>query len=66
MSILSYSRLAALLKAKNLKPYSDDNLPHSAIEKMHKSSESKPYNVNRDANGSRPWHSHNAKLNHQR
>jgi|GEM_PF-4920032 len=63
MSIISYSRFANFLKNKKKSTADDAFLPESAREKMHCADVSKPYNVNRDADGTRPWHSHSAKQN---
>ncbi len=63
MSIISYSRFANFLKNKKNSDGLDVSLPKSALEQMQKTNDSKPFNVNRDVQGTRPWHSYTAKQN---
>lgn len=61
MSIITHNPLARLFKTA-FKPTSDaDQIPQSAKRAIERSNQSKPFNINRDAHGTRPWHSYNSK-----
>jgi hypothetical protein len=58
---MMHNPLARLFKTA-FKSTSDlDQMPYSAQRALERSNTSKPYNVNRDAQGTRPWHSYTPK-----
>jgi len=62
MSIISYIPFARFFKTANKSSHlALDNIPNSARRAIERSNQPQPYTINRDAHGSRPWHSYKAK-----
>jgi hypothetical protein len=61
MSIMTHNPLARLFKAAFKSPSDIDAIPDSAKRAMERSNESRPFNINRDIHGTRPWHSYSSK-----
>jgi hypothetical protein len=63
MSILSNISLARLFKTA-YKPASEKlNVPFSAQRAIERANQPQPFNINRDAHGTRPWHTYRVKNN---
>ena len=62
MSIISHLSLARLFKSANKKSSPNPlDMPDSARRAMERANEARPFNINRDAHGTRPWHTYTSK-----
>jgi hypothetical protein len=61
MRILSHNPLARLLKTGRKQSSNQVKIPFSAQRALDKSNQPRPFNINRDDHGTRPWHSYIAK-----
>jgi hypothetical protein len=60
MSILSYIPLARLFMP-NKETSQSLEVPNSVRRAMERANTPKPFHINRDENGTRPWHSYSSK-----
>jgi hypothetical protein len=61
MRIIPQNPLARLFKTNRKQDTDKIDLPYSAQRSIEKSNQPRPFNINRDAHGTRPWHSYVAK-----
>lgn len=58
---MTHNPLARLFKTAFKSTPDLDKIPYSAQRALDRSNQSQPFNVNRDAQGTRPWHSYASK-----
>ncbi len=61
MRIFSHNPLARFFKTGQKQLSEQVDIPYSAQRAKDKSNEPRPFHINRDAHGTRPWHSYTTK-----